>query len=201
MLLSDFDPYIAPYVIGCPQPTIHHHVRLAAIDFCRRTHCHIRTLEPVQGFDGTTFELEPDKNMQIVKVLLVMVDGRTWPMVTADKAYGLLSSDCTQDFCFTEDGQTINVHPKQPSTAKLTVRAASAPSISATVISDDLKPYIEDIANGAIARIMHLPSQPFSNPNSATMHDALYLDRVRTIGAKVSRGMLSAHISGRARFY
>lgn len=38
MTWDDFAPYVLPYAPGCPDATMEHHARLAAIDFCRHTH-------------------------------------------------------------------------------------------------------------------------------------------------------------------
>ena len=39
MKWEDFGPFVLPYVVGCPLPTMVHHVRLAANEFCKRTKC------------------------------------------------------------------------------------------------------------------------------------------------------------------
>ena len=60
MKWEDFGPFVLPYVVGCPLPTMVHHVRLAAIEFCKRTKCWARNLEPVTAFDPHVVEIEPE---------------------------------------------------------------------------------------------------------------------------------------------
>ena len=82
MKWEDFGPFVLPYVVGCPLPTMVHHVRLAAIEFCKRTKCWARNLEPVTAFDPHVVEIEPDStNARILAIEGVAVDGVDWPVL------------------------------------------------------------------------------------------------------------------------
>ena len=65
MKWSDFSPYVLPHVIGCPDPTMEQHVRLAAIEFFRRTLSWREVLDSVLT-DGTErVELEAPTGAQV----------------------------------------------------------------------------------------------------------------------------------------
>jgi hypothetical protein len=82
MKWEDFGPFVLPYVVGCPLPTMVHHVRLAAIEFCKRTKCWARNLEPVTAFDPHVVEIEPDStNARILAIEWVTVDGAKVPVL------------------------------------------------------------------------------------------------------------------------
>ena len=71
----DFSPYVLPYVIGCPDPTMEMHARLAAIEFFRRTLSWREVLDAVLT-DGTErVELELPSGAQVIKIKSVEVAG------------------------------------------------------------------------------------------------------------------------------
>ena len=197
---SAFGPYVLPFVIGCPMPVLEHHARLAAIVFCRRTLCWTQRLDPVLT-DGTPYlDIESIFGAVIVKPKTVLVDGREWPLVSTQDGITLVSQEASGSFCFTEDGKKLSIYPIQPKGTSVVVRAAMAPSATTTTLHDDLSEYLQDIANGAIASIMRLPGQTFSNLDHV-IHEEMFRDRIKTIAAKVSRGYLNTRIAGRARFF
>lgn len=189
MQWSDFGPYVYPSVIGCPEPVMTHHARLAAIDFCRKTLCWSKRLDAVVTTGSEEVEIEPDTDAQIVKTKTVLVDGREWPLVTADLGIGLIASQSHQEFCFTENNRVLNVYPIQKAGVPVVVRAAMAPTLSSKSLNNELNEFVEDIAHGVVARIMRLPT--FSNPEHA-IHESMFRNRIKAIAAKVSRGLLAA---------
>ena len=48
-LLTAFNPFVLPHVRSCPNPVAQHHIRQAAIEFCRRTLIWRKTLAPVSS--------------------------------------------------------------------------------------------------------------------------------------------------------
>lgn len=201
MLWSDFGPYVLPFVIGAPEPLMQQHVRLAAIEFCRRTLCHTRTLEPVTT-DGThVVEIEPEGGTQIIKVKSVAVDGRNWGLCSASTGLSLVRSQSTQSFAFTEDNTTLQVYPLQVAGTEVTVTAAMAPTLNAGSFEDTLgAQYAQDIAHGAIASLKRITGQPYSDPNGARDSLGLFYGRISTVAAKVSRGLLNAQMPSRIGF-
>jgi len=193
MKWSDFGPYVMPHVIGCPEPMLVQHARMAAIEFCRRTLCDQRLLEDVQS-DGTPIiELLPPVGTQLVKIKSVKADGREWPIV--DPIYGteLSWSESPQDFCYTQDNKTLMLYPEQPSGTPVDVVAALMPSIDAAFFDDNVaKQHLYDIVPGVIASIKKVPGQPFSDLNAAAVHQAQFESRIRTIAAKTGRGHAAA---------
>lgn len=199
----DFLPYVLPYVIGCPDPTAEQHIKLAAIDFCRRTLCHRVTLEP-EPSNGVTHEIElyPEKGTQIIKIKAVSVGGREFALVDPVKGLSLARSGYPSDFVFTQDNLTLQVHPLQAVSTPVVADVALAPSITAMGFSDTLAAaHLQDIAQGAIASIKRIPGQPFSDLNGSTLHQGLFEARIKTVAAKAARGFAAARISSHGRFF
>lgn len=197
MQWSDFGPYVHPFVIGCPEPVMHHHARLAAIDFCRKTLCWTKRLDLITTDGFAEVEIEPELQARIVKAKQVLVGGRMWPLVTAENGIAMAAEDTLEEFAFTEGGQSLFIHPIQKAGTTVQVRAAMAPTLTAKTLHADLDEYAEDIAHGAVARIMRVPT--LANADHA-IHEAMFRDRIKTIAAKVGRGMLAARVGGSAYF-
>lgn len=197
MQWSDFGPYVHPYVIGCPEPVLHHHARLAAIEFCRKTLCWTKRLEMITTDGFAEVEIEPDLQAMIVKTRQVLVGGRIWPLVTAEDGIAMAARDTLEEFCFTENGQTLFIHPIQKAGTTVQVRAAMAPTLTAKALNVELDEYAQDIACGIVASIMRLPI--LAN-NDHAMHESMFRERIRTVAAKVGRGLLSARTGGAPRF-
>jgi len=200
---SDFLPYVLPYVIGCPDPTAEQHIKLAAIDFCRRTLCHRVTLEPeLSSGVSHDIELYPEDGTQIIKIKAVAVGEREFDLVDPAKGLYLARSEYPGDFVFTLDNLTLQVYPLQPARTPVAVDVALAPSITAIGLSEAMAAsHLQDIAQGAIASIKRIPSQPFSDLNGSTLHHGLFEARIKTVAAKAARGFAAARISSYGRFF
>lgn len=201
MKWSDFGPYVLPYAFGCPDPTMEQHVRLAAIEFFRRTLAWREVLDAVQA-DGTELvEVEPPSQTQIIKIKSVAVDGQEFPLVETSHGMALSRGSPGREFAFTHDGRTLSVYPLQASGASVVVDAALAPSITSTSLPDVLAlQHMQDIAHGAIASLKRFPGQPFTDPNGAQEQQALFERRISAVAAKHSRGLMAAKLRSRPTF-
>lgn len=201
MKWSDFSPYVLPYVTGCPEPVLEQHVKLAAIEFFRRTLAYRLTLDPVQTDGPALVELDLPTQTQAIKIKSVEVDGNEFPIVEATHGMELSRTNPGREFVFTQDGRTLAVYPIQQPGASVVVEAAIAPSITATTLDDALaQQHMQDIANGAIASIKRVPGQPFYDIAGSAMHQAMFETRVSAIAAKQSRGVMAAKMRSRPTF-
>lgn len=201
MKWSDFSPYVLPYVTGCPQPVMDQHVKLAAIDFFRRTLSHRQVFEPVTT-DGTALVLlEAPMETQIIKIKSVTVGGHDFQLVDTTRGMELSRTSPSREFVFTQDGNTVVVHPIQPAGIEVVAEAALAPSITSATLDDSLaRQHMQDIAQGAIASLKRVPNQAFSDLAGAPMHQAVFESRVSTIAAKYARGVMSAKMRSRPTY-
>lgn len=201
MQWSDFHPYVMPYVVGCPEPTMVHHARLATIEFCRKTLCLTKTQDECVS-DGVTnsIDLFPDTGKQIIKVKSVTVDGKEWPLVTPAHGVELASSDSTDDFAFHSGIAAIEVYPLQAAGTSVVAVAAVAPTLSASTFDDELVPYMQDIALGVIASLQMVPAQEFTNPQHAQVSQAGFNARIYTIAAKIARGQAAAKMRSKTTY-
>ncbi|MDV7393093.1 hypothetical protein RZS08_17100, partial [Arthrospira platensis SPKY1] len=162
--------------------------RFAAIDFCRRTHCHIRTLEAVPA-NGQTHEIEleaPTRDLQITKVYAASVGGRPWPLASTSMGLAMARTQSTEDFAFTQDNQMLLVYPLQPQGILVQVDAALIPSATSTKLDPEVASvHADDIAHGIIARLQSIPKQDFTDLNLAAINQQRFKDRIATVAMKV----------------
>lgn len=201
MKWSDFGPYVLPYVIGCPDPTMEMHARLAAIEFFRRTLSWREVLKAVQAAGTELVEVVAPNQAQIIKIKSVSVGGHEFPLVETSHGMELASASPGREFVFTHNGYTLSVYPIQAMGASVVVDAALAPSFNATTLPDALaQQHMQDIAHGAIASIKRIPGQAFTDPNGAQEQQALFDRRIGTVVAKHSRGLMAAKMRSRPTF-
>lgn len=188
MLWDDFGPYVLPYVIGCPQPIMVMHSKLAAIKFCTETKCWVRRLDSFQA-TGTKHILEIDATSERARILdfdTVEVGGIVWPVVEVDEGIKRAQANDAKPFCFSEDLSAIRVHPLQAFGTEVIVRATLVPLMNASFLAPALDEYAEAISYGAVASIMRV----LQNSESRTF-DALFRERIRDESSRLARGRIA----------
>lgn len=203
MQWTEFGPYVLPYVSGCPEPVLEHNARLAAIDFCRRTLCDTRTLEPVFTTGASAVDIEPPADTKIVKVTKVAIDGREFKIAPPSLGQELVLTGSQEEFCFTSDNQTLIINPVQADGLPVVITAALAPTLTAAELADAVAhEYMQDIAPGVISAIMRIPNQPFTGDlQTISLYATGYGSRVSTVAAKIARGMAGAKMRSYVRFF
>lgn len=197
----DFGPYVLPYVIGCPEPTLEQHAKLAAIEFFRRTLSWRAVLDAVSTDGSAVVELEIPLQSQMVKIKSVSVDGRAFALVETAHGMELSLASPGSEFVFTHDNLTLSVYPLQKSGTQVVVECALAPILTSTSIADAVAlAHVQDIAHGAIASIARIPGQVFTDPNNSQAQQMLFERRIATVAAKHSRGLMAAKMRSRATF-
>ncbi len=196
MIWSDFYSWVLPSVPGCPNPTLDLHIRQAAIEFCRRTLCWVRTLDPVEanGMD-IRFDLDLPSQTQAVKLMAVAVNGLEYLLVDTQRGLQLVRQGSGADFSFTQDKLTLDVHPLRGRGDSIEVDMALAPSFNASSIETDVaSPYVQEIAQGALATLQMMPGVAWSDPGLAGINKAVFSQRVATVAMHIARGQGAARV-------
>lgn len=196
MIWSDFYPWVLPSVPGCPNPTLDLHIRQSAIEFCRRTLCWVRTLDPVEanGMD-IRFDLDLPSQTQGVKLMAVAVNGLEYLLVDTQRGLQLVRQGSGADFSFTQDKLTLDVHPLRQRGDSIEVDMALAPSFNAGSIETDVaSPHIQEIAQGALATLQMMAGVAWSDPGLAAVNRAVFNQRVATVAMHFARGQGAARV-------
>lgn len=174
--LSKFYPFTLPYVMGAPDAALDQAILSTCIDFCSRTLIvqSVSTYDLVAGV--SEYEVDVESGARLVKILKVFTSGRLLKPTTVEdvksaEALTTGASGAPQTY-FTmtpnEAGFVLYPTPDAVVTGGLVVRAAVAPTRSATSVADVLfEDWADTIGAGAAARLLGLPRQPFTDPASA----------------------------------
>lgn len=204
MILEDLAPFVLPSVPGCPDPTLLHHLRQAAIEFCERTLAWQQDLDPITSVVNTqSYALVFPAGSVLVKLLAFTVDGDEAFVVTPEKGRRLVLHDSGRDVAWTDDRVNVKVHPT-PAAAGVIYgfKAALKPTQAATTIADAVgEHYAKEIAAGALAGLLDLASVPWADPVKAAQRRTYFEDRIATVAAQVAKGFSRGAQNVRGFFY
>jgi len=192
MNLDAFHSLVMPEVIGCPAPVLNTRLLVVAAEFCRETQSWFGS-HTIPLIDGVSdYALTTPTDSRIETVISVSVNG--WLLTpTADDISHLaaISSEPGYYNALSVYGQ-ISVYPTPINpTSSLLVKAAYAPTGTATTLPDYLERFADVIASGVKGNLMTMPNTDWSNPQLG----AFYLQ-------KFSEGIANCRISdahGRVR--
>lgn len=172
-------PWVLPYVLGCPNPTVDRALCDAAREFCTGAAAWFEWSDDVTAL-GTTqrFDFDVPTNAELVRVRRCTVDdleyavrGNTqlpagWQLGTATKPdKSLIHLDLSE----------FVVVPMPNAGQILRLELVFKPTINATSFGDDLlNKYGIGIAAGAKASLMLIPGQPWTNGGMASICEAEY---------------------------
>lgn len=188
--ITDFLPYVLPYVAGCPSPLAEQYIRDVCIDFCTYSLIAQEAHLPVSARQGVdTYSFTPPQGMEVLMIMRAwyekapiavfnldspamrpeMISTRFLGANTNGGTPRALKMDNTKTF-------TLNVAPATDSAAAITMQVALKPTRTATTVPDILfNYYAYEIGQGVIARLYQMPGQEFTNPAIAAAPMATYL--------------------------
>lgn len=182
--LLDFVPSVLLEVSTCPEDLALKAVRDTCIDFCDHTNFWQHDLDPITAVANVAeYELDdiPTKTAlaSIVSMtfqgLPVYPRSREWldeNMPSWREQY----STRPDKFLVQQIGYFQLVpYPSVTVSDAILVRAALKPSRTATQVYDRIyEDYLDDIANGALGRLLAMQSRPWSNADLALYYKGLY---------------------------
>jgi hypothetical protein len=170
--ISEFFPRVMPHVPGCSEPLAQQALVDAAIVFCEESQViRARLDEFSTTADQVSYELDAPAQQQVARILEVRVDGRPIPAVMAEDV-NLITDAVGSPMAYYTDATgsefTLRLFPVPDGVYQVQVSAALRPTRTATSVEDDLFNLWSDaVISGALARLMLVPAQPFSNPAAA----------------------------------
>ena len=208
MIWEDFGPYVLPYAPGCPDATMEHHARQAAIDFCRATLVWQADLTAIAGNGtATVFAMTMPTGALACKLLAVTINvtgvaPRLADLVTPEEGAERIRDGDLRPCAFTGDLAGLVVWPAQPTTASIVPTVALKPSQAAATFPDVLfNQHANDIACGALATLLSLPKQEWTDMQAASIKAAYFSDRKATIARTVARGAASSRRYSALRWF
>lgn len=188
--LSDFNQLIRTYLPGAPDPTIEFATRRAARRFCSLSWFARRSISVTLVSGQAVYTLSPtSEDEEIVGVHAVEFDDN--PLDPTKPELVNTSSGTPKVFYFEpEEALTLNPVPDSGVDGdSISVRIAVQPTRTTSTIADDIvREYEQCIADGAIAWIMAMPKQPWSDPQGAQMMERKFMSQVMRAKESAMRG-------------
>jgi hypothetical protein len=206
--MKSFDellPNILQYAPGCAVPAAYVAIREAATEFCERT----RLWRYADDFDMTEDDAEgisTPYGSVLHEIELVQFDGddlgaRTVSWLDAfERGWRTGGLTGKPQYVTQTEPNTLRVVPFQAGHVNIFVWLK--PSVDAEELPDFLiDQYRETIAHGALARILAVPSKPYSNPQLATAFIQSWVSRLDEFSSMGATGQQRARPRTRASFF
>lgn len=190
MALEDALDRVLPYAAGCPSLTAIHHIRQAAIEFFQKTLAWkqwMTAVDTVSGQDAYTFPVPAGSS--IAKILDYKFDGREAKVVDGALGNSLVINQNGTDAAWTEDRYSFLVTPTPTQDdIEMQFYVALKPSQAATTLPAVMwEQYIDRICWGALARVLALPNQPFTDQAEAARYRAMFEAAINSTSGTVAR--------------
>ena len=189
MLWSNLYPDLLPVAPGCPDPLLEKLVRIAAIEFLRRTRAWVEWLDPVMSVQGLTeYDFDLPAGADVTRVVRATVDGAPIDVVSyRDATYDMARKALADQGLVSRDLKTFRMGNSVASGRLIQVQVALVPSRKSTGIPDDLfEKYRDDIAHGAKAGILALPD--FFSADLLMFEKAAFESAINTASVDAWRG-------------
>lgn len=196
--LDAFYRWIMPYAPTCPEPVGDTHIIKAARDFCEATRCWRESdVIDVTGDEDEILCVPPYASL--FEIENASLDGRPLDRVPFARAR---MDECGDPEQITQvQPNSVALAPRGGCGGKLRVTMFLKPAQNAQVLPDFLHDqYGEIIAQGALASLLAVPGQPFSNGPLATYNAGLFAEAKASRFNLNVRGQQRAPMRTRARF-
>lgn len=170
-LLDGLSPWVLPSVPGCPDPTLEHHMRAAVQRLCILSGVWL-VLDDGQPTQAGVrdYEAEPPvSGAQVLRVRDAWLDGVL--LTPASSSIFSRQGGAARSYTQMEGAGQIRLGGDPVDGQLLQMRLVLTPAPTAVAIPDDLiARHAQAIAHGALASLMLLPGQAWSNPQLAAFH-------------------------------
>jgi hypothetical protein len=199
---SSLVPEVLTYAPGCSEPLAVEMLRAATVELCESAPIMTYTSDPVTvGASDFPYQVDlPDSNSRAVNITALYWDRRRLePMSTAlmNTSTDYWKSTTGQPTGFVSDVISVtSLYPLPDMSGEVITTVQIAPSWNASSTDADLvNKYRKGIVSGALARILMVPSQPFTSPELAAVHAASFGKTLQRAKVDANRGMAPAQIS------
>jgi hypothetical protein len=196
-----FLPEILPQLPACSDLIAVNAVRNACIDFCTGSLFWNETLDPVTVTDTDfPYDLEAPSGARVVSVMSVAVDGKSISPVFLDALekvtnWRTATASAPTAFCQPNPSQMF-LYPRLDVPVSMVVRAAFAPSRTATNVDSLVyNEYLEEIAAGAMGKLMKMPGQPWSNPETGVYYSDMFEKAITDAASRVNKSFSRSDVA------
>lgn len=186
---EDFIPDVLPMVPGCTDILVVQHIRAAAIELCEKSYFYHEDLDPVTVVPGIyEYDLDVPRNTVAHKLLWAVLEGRY-----VEFAGSALMAERYPNWREKEtrgkpkliaqvrpDAFWLCPIPQDKVKNGLIIHAVLKPTRRSTSIEERVAEECHDaIVNGALFRLLRLPSKDWTDLGGAKVYGALFQDGIR----------------------
>ncbi len=205
--LSAFLPYVLPHAPGCTDPMAEQVIRSACIEFCTDTLV-VQELVTTSMLAGVQeYDIDAPTGLTLVRILGVMVrdawiDGASVESIRSGVALRgsvggaeVVRGEPVTFFQKTPTDTGISLYPIPSDSVSdgLTIRAAYAPTRTASTVPDTLfNDWVEEITAGAVSRLLAMASQPFYSAGTAGVFRSQFDTSLRRASIQARTGLVAS---------
>lgn len=195
---TEFLPYVSPYAPNLAEPTALAHIRNACIEFCRESLLLQTDIDPIDITTGqNTYFIDSPIGTEITQVQSLYYKG----LRLERKSQYELERAYTRDWQslagtpkvytqFNPNEVVLVLNPQEDAVAGLTGRICYIPMRNSTKVDKIVfERFAEVIADGALSRILAIPNEPFTDPNTAVIRRASFKAGIANAQAYVTGGL------------
>jgi len=175
---------IVPMVPGCPDTLIENSIRSAAIEFCEKTGAYQAELDPVTTVASIyEYDLEAPSGTNVHKIMWAVHNGKDLEPISTNLLEQRLpkwrdaSNASTPLYYVKQTQSTVWLVPTPGVTvaSSTVMRVQLKPTHTSTACDDGvMSDYREAIVNGALFRLLRLPSKDWTDYTGAQVYGTLF---------------------------
>ena len=179
-------PYVLPDTPDAPDSLVIRQIMFAANDFCIKTNVWDEIQDPTTVIDNVyQYDVDVPKYAQVATIKNIWLPNRELIPATMDQIQEFIPNWQTSTgagpvyFNAAQDWTSYRIFPipEGANKVQMTLRVAYAPDQFASVLPRFLADrWLDEITAGAKARLMSMPSKPWSNAAMAAFNQRLYDD-------------------------
>lgn len=201
-LLTTFLPWVIPFAPGCSEPMAVQALRDAAIEFCEESQLIQQWLDPITLVEGqSVYDLDAPSQQKVAMILAATIDRTPISKMPAIFVSAQAGDNGTPQGAYTTAPDSVlqlalEAPPDAAAAGRtLAVKAALAPSITATAVDDQLHAdWLRGLADGALSILLDIPNQPFTDaPRAANKRVEFALAKAKA-KREATRGRIAADL-------
>jgi hypothetical protein len=175
-------PEVMPDAPDCPEVVALNAIRNAAIEFCNETLYWQADIGAVALTDALLpYTIAPPASTVVAQVMVASLLGRPLAVTNIqeldNRVVNWREAEGQPRAVFQPDPGVLDLYPRPAGTDSYDVfiRVALAPTRASTTVDDRLHiGYLEDIAAGALSRLLAMPNRPWSNTEGARYYGSTF---------------------------
>jgi len=204
MKYSDLNLYIRPEAQGAPDFVIERAVRDSAIEFCGRSDAYMPEPEFMTAISGVNeYAVSLPTGTELNHIIDIF--DKTTPLkpISYSELLQRLGDETTRgspSYYSQRDNTDFYIAPIPAAPVSLRVMYSVKPTSTSSSIPDTIgKEYREVITHGALYRLQMMASQPWANPNAASVNKQLFERGLGRVIRQVKYGFSGGSLTCKSR--